>query len=193
MPRLRGSGHRVIGSLRDPKHTAKGTKPEGGVREKLDRAKAGSYDTIVLRHNHHMPRSGKISNGEYQARAEFRYQIRRFLRLSEREARAAGLEPQQHQMLVALKGLPAGSQPTIGELAGRMLIQHHSAVELVDRLAQRGMLRRARSGPDRRLVYLSLTAKGERVLARVSLRLRDELHSAGRGLVRALAPLLKSR
>ena len=140
-----------------------------------------------------MTHGGKISNREYQARAEFRYQIRRFLRLSEQEARGAGLEPQQHQTLVALKGLPAGSKPTIGELAKRMLIQHHSAVELVDRLAQRGMLKRARSGPDRRLVYLSLTPKGEKVLARVSLRLRGELHSSGRALVRALEPLLGGR
>jgi len=138
-----------------------------------------------------MPRG--ISKREYQARAEFRYQIRRFLRLSEQEARAAGLEPQQHQMLVALRGLPAGCQPTIGELARRMLIQHHSAVELVDRLAQRGMLKRARRGPDRRLVYLALTPKGEKVLNRVSLRLHGELQSAGRALVRALEPLLKSR
>lgn len=135
----------------------------------------------------------QISNREYQARAEFRYQIRRFLRLSEQEARAAGLEPQQHQMLVALKGLPAGSKPTIGELAKRMLIQHHSAVELVDRLASRGMLRRSRSGSDRRLVYLSLTPKGEKVLGQVSVRLRGELQSSGRALVRALQPLLKNR
>lgn len=134
---------------------------------------------------------GTISTREYQARAQFRYQIRRFLRTSEQEARMAGLEPQQHQMLVALKGLPADCQPTIGELARRMMIQHHSAVELVDRLAQRGMLKRSRSGLDRRLVYLALTPKGERVLARVSLRLRGELQSAGRALVRALEPLLR--
>jgi DNA-binding MarR family transcriptional regulator len=140
-----------------------------------------------------MAPSGKITQREYQARAEFRFQIRRFLRLSEQEARAAGLEPQQHQMLVALKGLPAGAKPTIGELAKRMLIQHHSAVELVDRLAERGMLRRSRSGPDRRLVYLTPTPKGEKVLARVSLRLRGELHSSGRALVRALQPLLNGR
>ncbi|HUK86195.1 MAG TPA: MarR family winged helix-turn-helix transcriptional regulator [Terriglobales bacterium] len=138
-----------------------------------------------------MPRRSTISSREYQARAEFRYQIRRFLRLSEQEARAAGLEPQQHQMLVALKGLPQGSQPTIGELANRMLIQHHSAVELVDRLAQRGMVKRARRGPDRRRVYLTLTPKGEKVLARLSLRLRGELQSAGRALLRALEPLLR--
>lgn len=137
-----------------------------------------------------MGRAGKISNHEYQARAEFRYQIRRFLHTSEQEARAVGLEPQQHQMLVALKGLPRGCAPTIGELARRMMVQHHSAVELVDRLTQRGMLRRARSGPDRRLVYLSLTPRGEKVLARVSRRLRGELQSAGRALVRALRPLL---
>ncbi|HXZ28052.1 MAG TPA: MarR family transcriptional regulator [Terriglobales bacterium] len=139
-----------------------------------------------------MTRRDAISDREYRARAEFRYQIRRFLRLSEQEARAAGLEPQQHQMLVALKGLPAGCQPTIGELANRMLVQHHSAVELVDRLAHRGMLRRARRGPDRRLVYLSLTPKGEKILGRVSLRLRGELQSAGRALVRALEPLLRA-
>lgn len=140
-----------------------------------------------------MDRNRTISIREYRARAEFRYQIRRFLRLSEQEARALGLEPQQHQMLMALKGLPAGCEPTIGELASRMLIQHHSAVELVDRLAQRGMLKRARRGPDRRRVYLALTPKGEKVLTRVSLRLRGELQSAGRALVRSLEPLLSRK
>jgi DNA-binding MarR family transcriptional regulator len=127
-----------------------------------------------------MIRNRTIPNQEYRARAEFRYHIRRFLRQSEQEARAVGLEPQQHQMLVALRGLPAECEPTIGELANRMLIQHHSAVELVDRLAQRGMVKRARRGPDRRRVYLALTPKGEKVLSRVTLR----------ALVRALEPLL---
>ncbi|HYX50470.1 MAG TPA: helix-turn-helix domain-containing protein, partial [Ktedonobacteraceae bacterium] len=79
----------------------------------------------------------EISITEYQTLAEFRYQLRRFLRFSEQAARAAGLEPQQHQLLLALKGLPEGRKATIGALAERLQLTHHSTVELVDRLVER--------------------------------------------------------
>src|SRR5919206_1623843 len=94
---------------------------------------------------------------EYRALAELRYQIRRFLRFSEREARRAGLEPRQHQALLALKGLPPDRLPTIGELAERLQVEHHSAVELVGRLVERGLVERTRAAADRRLVLLALT------------------------------------
>ena len=71
---------------------------------------------------------------DYRALAEFRYQLRRFDRFSERAARAVGLEPQQHQLLLAVKGMPAGVHATIGLLAERLQVQHHTAVELVDRM-----------------------------------------------------------
>ena len=83
---------------------------------------------------------------DYHALAELRHQIRRFLHFSEEAARAAGLEPRQHQLMLALKGLPKGVRPRIGELAERLQIQHHSTVELVNRLASAGFVRREWGG-----------------------------------------------
>src|SRR5579884_61968 len=101
---------------------------------------------------------------DYRAMAEFRYQIRKFLRFSEQVARSVGMKPQQYQLMLALKGLPEGTQGSIGEIAERLQIQHHSTVELVDRLAAKNLVRRKRGGTDRRQVLLELTAKGEKVL-----------------------------
>lgn len=123
---------------------------------------------------------------DYRALADFRYQIRRFLIFSEQVARAAGIEPQQHQALLAIKGLPSGSRSTVGALAERLQIRHHSAVELTDRLASRGWLRRSRSRKDRREVLLELTARGEKLLGKLSLSHRNELRTAGPALLRAL-------
>ncbi len=117
--------------------------------------------------------------------AELRYQIRRFLRFSEEAARKAGVEPQQHQLMLALKGLPRLVRPRIGELAERMQIHHHSAVELANRLAGGGYVRR-RGGRDRREVLLSLTAKGEKLLRQLSLHHKSELRTQGPVLVAAL-------
>src|SRR5438270_8856855 len=119
---------------------------------------------------------------DYQTLAELRYQIRLFLHFSEEAARSAGLEPRQHQLMLALKGLPKGVRPRIGELAERLQIQHHSTVELVNRLSDRGFVRRRRGGEDRREVLLSLTPKGERVLRDLSLYHRQELRNAGPAL-----------
>ena len=123
---------------------------------------------------------------DYQALAEMRYQIRRFLHFSERSVRKAGLEPRQHQLMLALKALPPDVRPRIGELAERLLIQHHSAVELVNRLAKAGFVRRDRADSDRREVLLSLTPKGEKVLRELSLHHRNELRTGGPALVAAL-------
>jgi DNA-binding MarR family transcriptional regulator len=127
-----------------------------------------------------------LSTSEYQALAEFRYQIRRFLQFSAEAARAHGVEPQQHQLLLALKGLPEEGHPTIGQLAERLQIQHHSAVELVDRLAERGAIRRSHSGADRREVRLHLTRRGSALLRRLSLAHHTELERTGPLLVKAL-------
>jgi DNA-binding MarR family transcriptional regulator len=127
---------------------------------------------------------------DYQALAEFRYHIRKFLRFSERAAREAGVEPQQHQLLLAVKGLPPDVSPTIGEIAQRLHVVHHSAVELVDRLEEQGMVQRRRSSEDRRRVLLSLTPKGERVLRELSVHHRRELEASGRELSTALRKLL---
>ena len=132
--------------------------------------------------NHH----SSVSVTEYEALAELRYQIRRFLRFSEQVARDAGLEPRQHQLMLALKGIPKGVRPKIGEVAERLQIQHHSTVELVNRLAERGLIKRQRGGNDRREVLLSLTPKGEKVLRDLSLHHRAELRMQGPALVAAL-------
>lgn len=128
---------------------------------------------------------------DYRALAEFRYQLRRFLRFSEDAAQAAGLEPGQHQLLLALKGLPEGAEPTITELAERIQIKHHSAVELIDRLAERGFVRRRRTGADRRKVLVEITPEGNRVLRHLSVQHRAELQTAGPALLAVLESLLK--
>src|SRR5512146_3314164 len=131
-----------------------------------------------------------INETDYRALAEFRYQIRRFVRFSERAAREAGLEPQQHQLLLAVKGLPDGDRATIGNVAERLQIQHHSAVELVHRLARRGMVVRKREGSDRREVQIQLTSRGEKILRDLSVHHRDELKTTGPELVGALKKMM---
>ncbi len=131
-----------------------------------------------------------ISLTDYQALAEFRYQIRRFLRFSEDAAYAAGLEPQQHQLLLAIKGLPEGRKATIGELAERLQLRHHSTVELIDRLEKRELVERHRDEEDQRRVFVSLTLQGEEVLHTLSRHMFTELCSTGPTLVNALSALL---
>ena len=132
-----------------------------------------------------------LSIAEYRALAEFRYQIRRFLQFSAEAARAHGLEPQQHQLLLAIKGLPESARPTIGELAERLQIQHHSAVELVNRLAGHGAIRREQADDDHREVLIRLTRGGEALLRRLSLAHHDELETSGPLLAKALTAAIR--
>jgi len=132
-----------------------------------------------------------LTAADFQSLADLRHQIRRFLHFSEQASRRAGLEPRQHQVMLATKGLPANARPRIGEIAQRLQIQHHSAVELVNRLAGGGYVRRRRGGQDRREVLLALTPKGEKVLRELSLYHRAELQSAGPALVRALRDAMR--
>lgn len=127
---------------------------------------------------------GWLSESEYQALAQFRYHIRRFMRFSEDAAREAGLETQQYQLLLAIKAEPAA--PSMGEIAERMQIQHHSAVELVNRSEQNGLVRRNASQTDRRKVMLQLTPKGERVLRQLASHHRAALSTMAPTLVEAL-------
>jgi DNA-binding MarR family transcriptional regulator len=135
-----------------------------------------------------MRRSRKIDFG---ALSDFRYEIRQFLNFSEDAARAAGIEPQQHQALLAIKGRPTGFETTVGGLAERLLTRHHSAVELSRRLEKRGWIRRSRSGPDKREVQLRLTPRAEKILAKLSVAHREELRKRGPRLVRALSQALR--
>ena len=130
---------------------------------------------------------GKSKAVNFAALADFRYEIRRFLNFSEAAARAAGIEPQQHQALLAIKGQPAGLDTTVGVLAERLQIRRHSAVELSGRLERRGWIRRSRRGADRREVQLNLTPRAERLLAKLSVTHRNELRSAETRLIRALS------
>ena len=93
--------------------------------------------------------------------------------------------------MLAIKGLPANVRPRIAELAERMFLQHHSAVELADRLSLRGLVRRQRSEEDRREVLLALTPKGERVLRELSLHHRAELEAQGPELLATLLRVLQ--
>jgi DNA-binding MarR family transcriptional regulator len=132
----------------------------------------------------------KMNSPDFKAMAELRYQIRRFLRFSETAARQAGIEPQQHQLLLAIRGLPENLKPTIGVLAERMQLQHHSTVELTDRLVERGFLCRLRATDDRRQVLVKLTHEGEKFLKTLSLHHLQELQSAGPRFVKILQGLI---
>ncbi len=138
-------------------------------------------------------RATALASPDYEALAELRYQIRRFLRFSEEASRKAGLEPHQYQLMLAVKGLPIGVRPRISELAERLQIKHHSTVELVNRLAARGLLERRRGGEDKREVLLELTARGEDVLRRLALHHRDELQMLGPSFIAAMKAVVKSR
>ena len=132
-----------------------------------------------------------VSDTEYRALAEARYRIRRFLNFSEANARAVGLEPQQHQLLLAIRGLPQDAQPTIGVLAERLQIHHNSAVELVNRSSARGLLQKRPGQRDRREVLLTITARGRRLLEKLAVRHRAELRSVAPTLLGAIAALEK--
>jgi DNA-binding MarR family transcriptional regulator len=134
-----------------------------------------------------------LSVASYRNLAEFRHQIRKFLRYSEDAARAYGIEPQQHQLLLAIKGLPTGKLPTVGELADRLQLRHHSTVELINRLADRGAVVRESDPDDRRGVLIRLTMKGERILHDLSLEHQTELRRTGPELMRALENLLHGK
>jgi DNA-binding MarR family transcriptional regulator len=135
----------------------------------------------------------KLTLSDYQALAEFRFQIRKFLHFSELAVQAAGLERGQYQLMLAIKGMPDGVRPRIRELANRMHIQHHSAVELINRLERSGYVRLERSEGDRREVLLTLTPKGERVLEELALHHHNELRGAAPALVAALRRLMPEK
>jgi DNA-binding MarR family transcriptional regulator len=132
---------------------------------------------------------GEVVFGGYRTLAEWRYQIRRFLAFSEQAARAAGLPPQHHQALLAIKGLPASLAPTIRVLAERMLLKPNSMVELVDRLAAKGLVKRAHPGRD---VTVLLTAKAERILEKLSRAHWRQLQIVGPQLIAELSAITAS-
>jgi DNA-binding MarR family transcriptional regulator len=131
-----------------------------------------------------------VSSSDYRSLAEVRYRIRCFLNFSEASARAVGLEPQQHQLLLAIRGLPPDVSPTIRAIAERLQIQHNSAVELVRRSVANGLVVKRESERDRREVHLEIAPKGARLLDKLSEKHRTELRSMAPVLIEAIDALV---
>ncbi len=136
---------------------------------------------------------GEITTAEYRALAELRYRIRKFIGEGDAVARAAGLEPQQYLLLLAIRGLPDNVEATIRALADRLALKHHSVVELIDRLESHGYVRRSRSRDDRRRVLVALLPRGEKLLEQVAQDRIGELRASGAALVAAISALLENR
>jgi len=126
-----------------------------------------------------VPKTKPLSKTQYETLAAFRYALRRFLHFSEKAAQEAGLTPQQHQALLAIKGFPGRDHLTIGELAERLQLQHHSTVGLIDRLALEKLVVRAPSPQDLRQVFVRLTPRGEAVLTRLTTAHHRQLQRIG--------------
>ncbi len=130
---------------------------------------------------------------DYRTLAELRYQIRRFLRGREVAARASGIEPQQYLLLLQLKALEGRRPATIGALAERLQLRHHSTVELVDRLSERHMVERRRDRGDRREVLVELKPAGEAVLRKLAAHSLAELRTEVPAWIATLARLIGTR
>jgi DNA-binding MarR family transcriptional regulator len=119
---------------------------------------------------------------DYASLLAFRTSLRRFLHWSEEQARAAGLTPAQHQLLLAVKGHRGDQPPTVGDLADYLLLRHHSTVELIDRAEASDLVERWRDPSDARVIRIRLTATAEKRLSQLSAAHLAEL--------RRLAPVL---
>ena len=125
---------------------------------------------------------------EYENLLAFRTSLRRFLHWSHGQARAVGLTPAQHQLMVAVKGHPGGQDPAISDLAGYLLLRHHSAVELVDRAVAAGLVERQADAGDGRITRVRLTTDGEARLSRLTPAHLDELRTLAPVLDQLVAP-----
>jgi DNA-binding MarR family transcriptional regulator len=132
----------------------------------------------------------RVTTGEYEALAALRYRIRLFLHEGDAAARSKGLEPQQFVLLLTVRGLPDGVEPTIHALAERMGLKHNTTVELVDRLAKQRLVSRSQSRDDRRCVIVSLLPRGGKLLEQVARQRLTELLTGGAELADALHALL---
>ena len=118
-----------------------------------------------------------ITMQQYRALADYRYELRRFLRHSEQLTRRVGLTPLQYQLLLQIKGYPEQHRATIGEIAERLQAKHHGVVALATRCESLGLIVREASHDDRRVVYLALSVKGDHALGRLASWHQDELRS----------------
>jgi DNA-binding MarR family transcriptional regulator len=123
-----------------------------------------------------------LTDADYENLLAFRTSLRKFLNWSETRARTAGLTPAQHQLLLAVRGHPRDSPPTVGDLADYLLLRHHSTVELIDRAEAAGLVRRMRDEGDGRIIRIRLTSDGQARL--------DQLSSAHLDELRRLTPVL---
>jgi DNA-binding MarR family transcriptional regulator len=121
--------------------------------------------------------SAPMTPRQFQALADFRYELRRFLRYSEQVTREHGLTPLQYQLLLQIKGYPGRERATIGELAERLQAQQHGVVSLATRCEALGLIKRQPSDSDGRVTFLTLSAKGNRAVERLAQAHRDELHT----------------
>lgn len=117
----------------------------------------------------------RMKDSDYARLLRFRSDLRRFLRWSEEQARAEGLTPSQHQLLLAIRGHQGSDDPTIGEIAGHLMLQHHSVVGLVDRAERAGLVARSRDGEDHRMVRVALAPRGGDLIRRLSAAHMQEL------------------
>jgi len=124
----------------------------------------------------------KLSDRDYERLLEFRVELRRFLRWSDDRVAAAGLTPNQHQLLLAVRGHAGPGDPTIGDLANYLFVRHHSVVGLVDRAAEAKLVRRVRDRDDQRIVRVLLTPKGARKLESLAAEHLEELGRVGLAL-----------
>jgi DNA-binding MarR family transcriptional regulator len=120
-------------------------------------------------------RSQPLTDEQYHQLLALRTGLRRFLRWSDGQAEDAGVTPTQHQLLLAVRGHPGPGGPTIGDIANHLLLRHHSAVGLVDRAEQAGLVRKRRDDGDQRIVRVSLSARGERILTSLAADHLEEL------------------
>ena len=132
-----------------------------------------------------------VSDADYVTLADFRSALRKFLRTSEEIALSLGLTPQQHQALLAIKGFPGGTPPTISQLAARLHVRHNSAVGLVNRLVRQRLVKRKHSQLDHRQVHVELTSRGSAMLDKLTHSHRIELRRIGGEISRLLGELTR--
>ncbi len=131
-----------------------------------------------------------LSRSDFRKHAQFRYWVRRFLSASETNARKLGIGSSQYQLLLAVKGLPAGEVPNISTVASRLMVESHSVVELADRCVKSGFLERFRDGADQRMVFVRLTELGNEVVEKIALQNREEIMEALPALMEFLKGLI---
>lgn len=159
------------------------TKNATSSRTRISRARTSHANTTPA------PRSSQLRDSDYVALAAFRRSLRMFFAFSEQAARDAGLTPQQHQALLAIRGFAGDNGLSVGELAGHLLLKHHTAVGLVDRLVRAKLVERLADAADRRRMLLTLTPKADKALRALSATHLAEIRRDAPQLIKLLSQL----